>query len=369
MFNFIKSLSSNLFGFSTKQKYILFESDDWGAIRMPSVESKINLIKYGFPLHQCPYNSLDSLEGAYDLEALGEVLLKFKDVAGNTPVFTANKIMANPNFEKIEEYNFEKYEYELSTDTYKRFKYTQNSQKIMHQLQNLKLFSPQFHGREHLHVPFWLEDLKKSNSLFRIPFKFGVVGLGLNILPNSEINIQEHLNIRNLNDIEYHKSAINDGLDIFYKQEGFFPSTFIAPNYIWDKEHEKILSDCKVFAIQGMKYQINGNYNGRNKVKHYLGQRNEYNQYYLIRNAHFEPSVFPNIDSVDNCLKQISTAFLLKKPAIISTHRLNYMGHLEPKNSESNLKLLNSLLDKILKKWPDVLFIDTSKLVQIINNS
>ncbi|MDZ7634133.1 MAG: hypothetical protein U5L72_06705 [Bacteroidales bacterium] len=90
----------------------------------------------------------------------------------------------------------------------------------------------------------------------------------------------------------------------------------------------------------------------RNTIMRYsLGKRNALHQVYLRRNCLFEPSFYPRA-WVDSCLKEISNSFLLHKPAIIETHRLNYIGSIVPENRERNLVLLRGLLYKILRKWP-----------------
>jgi hypothetical protein len=90
-----------------------------------------------------------------------------------------------------------------------------------------------------------------------------------------------------------------------------------------------------------------------------LGQR------YLIRNAFFEPSLDPQFDWVSDCLKRIKIAFHCKKPAIIGSHRLNYIGFIEESNRTKNLAQLKILLKEIVKRWPKVEFIASDELESI----
>jgi hypothetical protein len=71
---------------------------------------------------------------------------------------------------------------------------------------------------------------------------------------------------------------------------------------------------------------------------------------------------------VEDCLKSIHYAFKWNKPAVISSHRTNYIGVHDPKNREKGLRELDELLFKILKQWPDVKFITSTKLGEIISN-
>ena len=59
----------------------------------------------------------------------------------------------------------------------------------------------------------------------------------------------------------------------------------------------------------------------------------------------------------------------MKKPAIISTHRVNFIGSIFQKNADENLKKFDYLLKTILKKWPDVEFMTSGELTQILNQN
>ena len=60
----------NTFGYKTNRKIVVFESDDWGSIRMPSKLAYSNLLKKGIGVDKSYlYDTLDSLEKKEDLEA------------------------------------------------------------------------------------------------------------------------------------------------------------------------------------------------------------------------------------------------------------------------------------------------------------
>ena len=109
--------------------------------------------------------------------------------------------------------------------------------------------------------------------------------------------------------------------------------------------------------------------NSYKKRFHYTGQKNALQQRYLIRNAFFEPSVNPNINYVKDCLSRIELAFKHKTPAIISSHRVNFIGSIFHENSSKNLKEFQSLLKSIVQKWPDVEFLSSDQLGDIISKN
>ena len=99
-------------GWRTKRKIVVIESDDWGAIRMPSKSVYNTLLKQGLRVDKCLFSRYDSLESVDDLERLFAVLDSVKDKNGRGAVFTANCVVANPDFAKIKEANYLQYFYQ-----------------------------------------------------------------------------------------------------------------------------------------------------------------------------------------------------------------------------------------------------------------
>jgi len=67
-------------------------------------------------------------------------------------------------------------------------------------------------------------------------------------------------------------------------------------------------------------------------------------------------------------MSDIDIAFRWKKPAVISSHRVNYIGRLRPENRTNGLKKLEALLQSIIAKWPDVEFMTSVELGDLITN-
>ena len=64
----------------------------------------------------------------------------------------------------------------------------------------------------------------------------------------------------------------------------------------------------------------------------------------LVRNCVFEPSLSTSdFDDVGSCLKQISNSFLFRKPAIITTHRINFIGVIDEDNRDRNIISLGTI--------------------------
>jgi hypothetical protein len=83
-------------------------------------------------------------------------------------------------------------------------------------------------------------------------------------------------------------------------------------------------------------------------------------QTYAPRNCTFEPTESKH-DHLYT-LKQINSSFFYKKPAIITTHRINFVGGLDKRKRDQNLLELDSLLKNIIKRWPEVIFLSSDQL-------
>ncbi len=98
----------------------------------------------------------------------------------------------------------------------------------------------------------------------------------------------------------------------------------------------------------------------------YTGKKNKQGQIYIVRNSQFEHSQTNDRNEWEKTLKDIEVAFLWKKPAVISTHRINYIGSINQENRKQGLAQLDLLLKNILKKWPEVEFMTTAQLGDLI---
>lgn len=352
----------NLPGWCTKRRIVVFESDDWGAIRMPSREVYEKLLTEGYRVDKIAYESNDSLAREDDLCALFEVLRKYKDKNGNHPVITANCVVANPDFERIKASDFQQYYYEPITETFKRYHGCENSFALWKQGVSEGIFHPQSHGREHLNVARWMKALQINDVDTRHAFEYGLMGL----FPKEDYSQGNVFQVALDNTwckLQQLEEILSNGLDLFEQLFGYKSKTFIAPCYTWHPQLEKLLYDKGVIGLQGMVYQ---HVPGEKPIRHFMGTRNAHGQIYTIRNSFFEPTKEIN---KEECLNRINYAFRWHKPAIISTHRINYIGALREENRTNNLKQLDSLLHSILKLWPDVEFMTSDQLVeQIIRN-
>ena len=363
----------NINGWETNRKLIIIESDDWGSIRMPSRKVYEDLLKSGDRVDEDPFTRYDSLESETDISELASVLTKFKDCNGKSPIFTANFAVANPDFDKIKENQFQTYYYEPFTRTLESYPQHKQTLSLIKQCAEQGMFFPQLHCREHLNVSRWMGDLRTKKSDVRYAFDNRMISTWKSFTKYNRYAYMDSFNYSSDGEILDLEDILREGGILFRDLFGYASKSFIASCYIWASELENTLYDIDIEYIQGDRYQLTPKAGAGNadlvRKKHYVGQANRNNQIYLIRNCTFEPSWDNKCDWVDRCLSQISTSFQWHKPATISTHRLNYIGYIDEKNRSYNLKLLERLIAGILKSWPDVEFITTVDLGDMIRRS
>lgn len=373
--NIIRKIFHNLVlipGWHTKRHIVVIESDDWGAIRMPSRDVYEMLLKKGIRVDKDPYCRYDGLATKEDLTNLFEVLDSVRDKNGNPAILTADSVVSNPDFERIRSSNFEKYYNESLPDTLAR-SYRHNGAFDMWKDGIKKnIFHPQFHGREHLNIKKWMKTLQEGHKSTRIAFDLCSFGLTSAVDPTIKNNYMGAFNSGLPQDLNDYKKILKDGLDQFETLFNYRSESFIATTYTWNPKIEKYLKEYGIKYIQGLVTQ---------KIPHgddcdiefrkcnFQGKKSEEGLIYLMRNVFFEPSQFYDKNIVDDCLSRINQAFRWNKAAVICAHRVNFIGSIDSSNTDKNLPMFRELLHRIVKQWPDVEFMSSDQLGKVIELS
>lgn len=347
--------------FRSTRRIVVFESDDWGSIRMSSKKDWDELLKLGYTVDKRPYERFDTLESAEDLEALFEVLSKHKDCKGNHPVITANMLMANPDFEKIEKSGFQEYYFEPIAKTYERYYGNTKVLELMRQGMEEGLFMPQSHGREHFNVAQWMRGLQAGDEDLLTAFHHRMCGIAPKGHPERGNQMMNALRAQDINEQKQIDKIVAEGLQMFEKMWGFSSQTFVAPCYCWNKATEVTLVKNGVKLMQTSR----SNKPAFNDTKHfyYSGQQSPEGLKYSVRNCAFEPSTNEKGSSIDALMKQVDAIFAKRKISVFSTHRINYVGGINEHNRTHTLELFDLFLVEMLEKYPDTEFLSSDKLV------
>ena len=359
----------NALGWSTKEKYILLESDDWGAIRMPSISTYNLFIEKKIPVNDLHIDKYDSLESEEDLKALFETLEKFIDKKGNPAALTAYHVVANPNFAAIEANERKKYVYETILETYARNPHTVKSFDLIKQGISKGIYIPQFHGREHIQVKRWMEAINSDSKKEQLAYSTQAIisTFGKDDLKPYKKDYFKGFDYDTEQETKEIEEIHRDGLKLFKEIFGMVSLTFTAQGSVWGDHLLPMLKEEGVRLIAGQQlhpYEKTG-YKTINK---YWGSKNKLNQLHWRRNCLFEPARNQDFDWVSKCLSEIEIAFRWGKPAVISAHRENFIGSIFEENRFQSLEKLELLLTKVLQKWPNVQFINSAQLADIMLN-
>jgi hypothetical protein len=362
--NGLKRYLYNLRGKPIKEKLIVFESDDWGMVRTRSIEAYRQLSKT-YPLDHCDYSWRDALERKEDLQGLLEVLSENTNSVGSRPVFTLNTVMFNPDFEAIRRNGYVNYVREPFDHTYDQYDGSRSDTlALLRQGMEAGYFKPQFHATEHVHIGNWMNALRTGDKTTHVAFGYDMPHLFPEIPAPCSAGFLDawgyqgdHLGI------ESRSAIISIGLSAFERFFGFKSKTTIAPCYIWSPDTEDEMFRGGVLGFQGGTVQKIPEAAGLRHIRHYMGQQGKKGQRYFVRNCSFELERVEANDYVDRCMKDIEVAFMLRKPALISTHRVNYIGRINEANRDTGLSLLNRLLKAINRRWPKVRYLSTPELL------
>ena len=361
----------NIPGWRTKRKLVVISVDDYGNVRLASKNAYDNLNKANIPFDS-RFDKLDTLETKQDLELLYKVLSSVKDQHGNPAIFTPYSLSCNIDFEAMAANNYSEYIYELLPITFEKnalkdSKAYSGAWKLWQEGIEKGLMKPQFHGREHFNLNVFNDLLDKRNeNLIKV------------LKQNSYVSIPEHKNYKqgwtaaysfgDKKETEGFLDNVSAGLKHFKDVYGSESKVFTSPAQQFPLHLEPELSALGLQYIDSPRSLKRHLGNGQFQMeKHKLGGGADMTE--LVRNVVFEPTHNRGFNWVDFTFKQVEAAFFWKKPANISSHRVNFCGHIDKENRKIGLTALKQLLDKIVKRWPEVEFISADQLGDMITNN
>lgn len=357
------NLKNIIRGTKVPEKLIIFESDDWGSNRIASTEDFKNLVKHNILNNNASvYDRCDTIARPHDLEILFDTLSSVKDKYDETAKITFFFNPVNPDFDRIRNSEYQEYFYEDFINTLNKESNGENVLKLWNNAISANLATIAYHGREHVCVQLWMKFLKSGNDRVKEAFKYKFYAVpNVNGLTTIARAFRPTLYFDNFEQKKFIQNSLKNGLEILSKIFNTPISVFAPPNGVCCLDFDKELSFNGIKLIHNtFRFEPDGEGNG----KHTKIKKNKYGQKYYNRTCAFEPVISNN--AVDLCLRQIQGAFNWNKPAIISTHRVNYMGNIDPKNRDNGIRQLQLLLKTIIKKWPDAVFVSSNDFAKII---
>lgn len=362
----IRRYLSNALGWKTKRKIVVFESDDWGSIRTRSKADYDAMLSKGLNVDGSFFTKYDALESNNDLERFFNLLTEFKDSTGRHPVFTPMCIVANPDFEAIEQADYQQYSYKTVGETAKEYPNHDRLLEYWRKGARERLFVPALHGREHLNLRRYLKGVRdEANPGLKIAFEHRSIGAS-KYKGEQLIEYLGALYPETKEEIASLETIMADAVKLFDEACGYKPTHFIGPNREPAKELDAVLAEEGVKYMTQAKLRKYPKGDGKYGFEfNWLGKKNKLGQTFIMRNSGFEPS--GGVNTVETCLNEIDIAFKSNKPVVISTHRANYIGEISLSNADFGLGELKRLLEEILKRWPEVEFMTSTEIGELLN--
>lgn len=358
----------NIPGWRTQHKLVLFAVDDYGTVRLDSKAAREQLNKAGLPV-QSRFDAHDTLETREDLEALYETLGSVKDRAGKSAIFTPYVLPCNIDFEQIQQEDYADYHYEHLPATYEKLSALQSQAyegawPLWQEGIEKGFMAPEFHGREHLNLKVFEEKLqRRDHDIMCALQNRSYTSIQQKDYPS--IGWTAAFSFARAEELKRFPGIIKSGLDAFASVFGYRSAAFTPPAQQFHTSLYPALWENGIQAIdRPLMYK---QHLGNGKYKQVIS-RMRYDKTTgkatIVRNVVFEPTNERGFDWVPYTLKQIEAAFRWRKPAIISSHRVNFCGHIDPENRKQGLNALKKLLQKIVQRWPEVEFVSVAQLVE-----
>lgn len=358
----------NIPGWSLNRKVVVLECDDFGSIRMPSKKVFEKMLLAGIPVDNSRYTSYDTLADKEDLESLYEILYSVKDKNGKPAVMTPVSNVANPDFEKIRQSGFTEYHYEPFTQTLQRYGRHADTYKVWQEGIEKGIFVPESHGREHISIQLWMQKLLEEDKKVRIAFDHEFVSVDTEGVPKPARQFRPEFFYDIAEQQAFLENSIVDGVKLFTGLFGYKPTIFVPSNDIFHPNLEPCLAATGIpFLYTGNRSVIYNTDGTHTHKRHTFGEKSQSGLRYYMRNCAFEPTD-KGYKGIGLTLQQIGAAFRWQKPAIISSHRVNFVGGIDVKNREKGLKELAFLLQAITKRWPDVEFMSSRDLFRLLSH-
>lgn len=306
------------------QPVFIVESDDWGP--GPEVQAKA-------------------------LEAICTLLKSFKDHLGHPPVMTIGVVLSIPDPEAI-------------ADTHKYHACFLDDPKYRPIVTALKageqagVFDLQLHGLAH----FWPEGLmvawERDEAVRRWLAEDGWRTERLPAWLQSRWVDVRTLPSRPL-PFSLIQAAVEEEVKCFQRCFGRSPKVVVPPTFVWDANVERAYAEAgiEVLITPGRRY-LGRDREGRLAAPDrgvIFGESLPGRLTALVRDVYFEPALGHRPEAV---LKAIERKWRRREPALLETHRFNFLDGQLP----ASLDALRALLEEVLRRFPSVCFTSSYRL-------
>jgi hypothetical protein len=306
-----------------RMKAVVLESDDWGLCAWAPDLQAFRVLS-DLPVFRSPTGRRyggSTLERASDIKRIAGILSQLRGADGFPPILQANTVMGAPDYARLQPPAFECDELPLIGLPLVPSRWARPG--LWGEIvaaREAGVWWPELHGLHHLPEAAWLKALRTGVVEARRAFEQQSPVCGA-VVQSGEYDPREPLDLRVRN--------LERAVERFQQLFGRLPESFCPPGYRADADIEAEAERLGIHTLQGGPERPGG---GLPRLRHFLERyrfpdvRGE--RFYLPPRIAFEPgveeSVLPLI-GVEGALRGVRAAWSRSQPAIVSTHRANYV--------------------------------------------
>jgi hypothetical protein len=340
-------------GLRFNRPLLLFQSDDWGRVGVRDSEGAEELRASGVNLGEKPYDFY-SLERAEDLQALSEVLRRYRDSVGRSPSIVMNFILANVDFQTSLGAGDGHISLKPLTEGLPGSWHRPQLFEAYRQGVGERLFFPALHGLSHFCEQAISRELKEDGRRAQLvmtlwqaqtPYiHWRMPWIGYEYW---DPEATAHAQFLSLDD---QQAAIRRAAEIFQVFFGAGALSACAPGYRANSDTRQSWFEAGVRVAQ----------NGPGgQCAPYLDERG---MLLTFRNIEMEPAT-TKCDIAD-LMQQVEKCFTTQIPAVVSIHSINFHSTIRDFRTPT-LALLDEFLTAVKKKWPNALYVHDADLFNI----
>lgn len=312
---------------------VIFESDDWGA---------------------------GPLDQVIALRNLREILARFKDETGRTPVATLGVILATADTQRIRNAGcIEYFSASLSGPIYAPLREVMNEGMLQ------GMFALHLHGMEHYWPQTLMHAAVKDSSVREWLQSDGIpITEALPSPLQARWTDASELPSREL-ESDVLRAAITEETNLFATCFNGRPRVAVATTFVWTEKVEAAWAKegIDVIITPGARYtcrDATGNPGGVDK-RMVNGELSKCGQIYLVRDVYFEPMLG---HTPERLVHDVMERSRLGRPCLVEMHRFNFIGAAE--KCETSLRVLETALAQLQRTLPKMRFMTSLELAEAI---
>jgi hypothetical protein len=345
-------------------KAVVIESDDWGLCAWSADEQAYRVLA-DTPAFRSPAGRRyagSTLESAADVRALADSLGEFRGGDGFPPVWQANMVVAAPDYERMRPPLFEGDDVPLIDypETPSRWA-RPGAWDAVRAACDPGVWWPELHGLHHIPETAWLTALRRSIADARRAHD-QQSAVCAHVEASGEYDPSEPAEART--------RRLEGAIARFTRLVGRAPTSFCPPDYRWDEHLEADLARLGVPVLQGKAEQHGARLPMVRRwwlQRAWPGERGA--RLDMPPRIAFEPRALDHGSGkvgVEAAHRGVHEAWSRGHPAVLSTHRVNYV-HLDTEGAAEGRAALRALLARL--QQDGAVFLVDDEVRQLLDRS